>query len=224
MYQKFGAYLFVFSLFYVSLLSAQSIDTHSRRLSTGVVMSDREVTLASKIMGRIEAIGFSEGEGVKQGDLLVELDDAELRADLASSIASVELARAEVKHHNKQVARLRQLRKKRSVSEDALDNAVFAAEAAVAKLKIAQAAVSKVQALLKETKIQAPFDAMITDKKVEIGTVTQPGTPLLELEDNKHLKFRTQVKEQDLPHIRMGQRVLVTIDALDDLQLEAKIS
>lgn len=77
--------------------------------------------------------------------------------------------------------------------------------------------------MLAETKIRAPFGGIIIEKHVEIGDVTAPGEGLLKLEDHHVLKFRTSVKERDIPRIESGQKVDITVDARNGLELEATV-
>jgi RND family efflux transporter MFP subunit len=187
-------------------------------------MPNRAVALSAKIMGRIQVITRDEGQGVKEGETLLVMDDAELQADLASAQASLALAKVELEHRKRVDARMKRLHKTQSISEDELDEGKFRYAAARERYRIAEAEVAKVKALLKETLLIAPFGAVVTAKHAEIGQLIQPGEPLLVLEDHSQLKFRTKVKEQDIPHIVIGQTVYVTIDALNDLRLEGKVS
>ena len=202
---------------------AQYFDNALPRISTGVVVPEQKVVLAARIMGRIESIPYTEGQTVKKGEVLIKLDDAELIAELRSAQASVNLAKTELQHLLRREVRLTRLYKTKSVSEDMLDDATFSASTANAKLSIAESAVTKIEVMLEETVIRAPFDAVITSKQAEVGTVTQPGAGLLKLENHDNLRFRTQVKERDIPHLEIGNTVTVTINALDDLALEGKI-
>ncbi len=194
------------------------------RESTGVVMAQRSVPLAAKIMGRIDVVHVEEGDEVKVNDPLISLDNAELRAELAYAQASLGLASAELEHARKEEARLKKLYGSKSLSQDELDDAVLEHNAAKERLKMAEATLDQTQARLDETLIKAPFTGVITLKQAELGQLTQPGATLLVLEDHSRLKLRTRVKEQDIPHIASGQAVSVTIDALDGLKLEGRVS
>jgi multidrug efflux pump subunit AcrA (membrane-fusion protein) len=88
----------------------------------------------------------------------------------------------------------------------------------------AQADGSKIEVMLAETKIRAPFSGVIIGKTAERGKVTVIGEALLKLEDQSTLKFRTRVKEQDIAHIQLGQEMTITVDALDDLRLTGSVS
>ncbi len=187
-------------------------------------MADRTVTLAAKIIARVESIKYEEGDRVLKGERIIQLENAELVAELASAKALLSEARVTLAHMRKQEERLKKLLKNKSISEDKADEAAFNYAAARERVAVAEANVSKVQALLRETEITAPFAGIIVRKQCEVGQVISPGEPLLVLEDHSTLKFRTSIKEQDVPFIDKGQKVIITIDALNDLQLQAKVS
>jgi len=196
----------------------------NRSVSTGVVEPARSVILAAKVTGRINTINAEEGQRVATGDELIRLDAAELEAELASAIGSMALAETELAYKRKVQERMQRLGKSKSVSQDRVDDAQFDHAVARDRLAIAKAALARVRARLAETRLVAPFDGVITARDAEVGQLTQPGTPLLVLEDHSRLDFRTLVKEQDIPHIGNGDAVTVTIDALGGIGLQGKVS
>ena len=204
-------------------LAQQSVNLPSPT-STGVVVPDRTVTLAAKIVGRVVAVNADEGDRVSMGDIIVDIGDAELRANLAGAEARLRMEEVSLAHQEKLAERVRSLREQGTVSAENLDDAVFKVEAGQQAVAMARAEVARARAMLGETKIRAPFDGVIIRKDIEIGDVTAPGEPLLVLEDHATLLFRTNVKEQDIPRIQKGQAITVTIDALDDLALAATIT
>lgn len=219
-----NATLSVFLFLLCSLSVAQDHATQLPTTSTGVVMPDRSVTLAAKIVGRVSAVNVDEGDRVDAGDVLVDIADAELRASLAAAQARLRIEEFNLAHQEKLAGRVRNLREQGTVSAENLDDANFKVDAAEQTVAGARAEVARAQAMLDESKIRAPFAGVIIRKNVEIGAVTAPGEPLLALEDHDTLKFRTSVKEQDVARIENGQTVTVTIDALDDLALEAVVT
>lgn len=74
-------------LLFAPALMAQTFDTQLVPTSTGVVIPGRSVTLAAKIVGRVAAVNVEEGDLVNANELLIDIDDAELRADLAAAEA-----------------------------------------------------------------------------------------------------------------------------------------
>jgi RND family efflux transporter MFP subunit len=207
-----------------SISSAQDRVTQPPPTSTGVVVPDRSVTLAAKVVGRVTAVNAEEGDRIDAGDVLVDIGDAELRANLAAAQARLRMEELNWAHQEKLADRVRSLREQGTVSAENLDDANFKAEAGEQMVASAKAEVARARAMLDETKIRAPFSGVIIRKVVEAGDVTAPGEPLLILEDHGTLKFRTSVKEQDVARIDNGQTVRVTIDALDDLALEATVT
>jgi RND family efflux transporter MFP subunit len=192
--------------------------------STGVVIPDRSVTLAAKIVGRVKTVSVEEGDWVEAGAVLVDIGDAELRANLAAAEARVRLEELNWAHQEKLADRIRSLREQATVSEENLDDANYKVAAGEQAVANAKAEAARARAMLDETKIRAPFTGVIIRKNVESGDVTAPGEPLLVLEDQSTLKFRTSVKEQDVARIDKGQTITVTIDALDDLALAATVT
>jgi RND family efflux transporter MFP subunit len=154
----------------------------------------------------------------------VDIDDAQYRADLSSARALLSQEKVRLEYMKRLDERFRSLYQQKSVSQDKADEARFNFEVAQAAVQRAQAELEKIRVLLAETKIKAPFSGVITRKYSEIGKVTAPGEPLLTLEDQGKLKFRTRISEQDISVIELGQEIAVIIDALDDLRLTGSIS
>jgi RND family efflux transporter MFP subunit len=199
-------------------------DSRVVRTSTGVVLPDRSVTLSAKIVGRIAAINADEGDYVERGAILIDIDDSELQAELASAQVNLNQENLSVSHLEKLDKRYRNLYRQKSASAEKADETAFRYAMAREQVRRAQAAVDKVKAMLAETKITAPFSGVIVKRAAERGQVTSPGQPLLVLEDHSTLVFRTSVKEEDISHIEKGQTAIVTIDALNDLELDGRVS
>lgn len=205
-------------------LPALATDAVRSPTSTGVVIPDRSVILAAKIIGRVSAVNAEEADRVKQGDVLIDIGDAELRADLTAAEARLKREKINLSHMEKLAARVKNLYAENAASAENLDDASFRLAAAQEQVATAKATVARSLALLDETKIRAPFSGIVIQKRVEVGDVTSPGEPLLKLEDHSILKFRTSVSERDIPFIETGQQVSITIDALNDLELTAMVS
>lgn len=193
------------------------------RIVTGDVIAERSVTLATRIMGRITRINATEGDDVRSGQVIVELDDTEYRARLKIAQAARDRAEAELAHRERTRKRLQKLAQDSNVSREAIDEAIYAFEVAAANLKAAQAEIESIQSTLAETRIEVPFDAVVIRKFAEIGLVTQPGQALYEIQDQSKLKFRARVKERDLAHIKINDIARITITALGDEPVEASV-
>ncbi len=193
------------------------------RIVTGDVIANRSVTLATRIMGRITKINATEGDRVESGQVIVEIDDTEYQARLKVALAARERAEAELAHRERTRKRLQTLAEDNNVSREAIDEAIYALEVAAANLKAAQAEIESIRSTLAETRIRAPFDAVVIDKFAETGLVTQPGQALYEIQDQSRLKFRARIKERDLAHIKVNDTAKITITALGDEPVEASV-
>lgn len=193
------------------------------RIVTGDVIANRSVTLATRIMGRITQINATEGDRIESGQVIVELDDTEYQARLKVAQAVRERAEAELAHRERTRRRLEKLALDNNISREAIDEAIYALEVAAANLKAAQAEIESIRSTLAETRIRAPFDAIVIEKYAETGLVTQPGQALYEIQDQSRLKFRARVKERDLVHIKVDDTAKITITALGDEAVEARV-
>jgi len=210
-------------LLFLSLSCGSASAAPATRIVTGDVIANRSVTLATRIMGRIIRVHATEGDQVSGGQVIVELDDTEHRAQLRIAEAARERAQAELAHRQRTRKRLQTLSQTNAVAQDALDEAVYGLEVAGANLKAAEAEIDAIKSTLAETRIKVPFDAVVIRKLAETGQVTQPGQTLYEIQDQSKLKFRARVKERDLAHIKLGDEARVTITALDDEPVAARV-
>lgn len=211
-------------LILVSVVFPQDAEAETAsRVVTGDVIANRTVTLATRIVGRITVVHAEEGDVLKSGTVIVEIDDTEFRAKLRGAQAAEERAQAELAHRQRIVTRLDKLAKKNATSEDAIDEAKYALQVAKANLKAAQAEIESIGSTLAETRIKVPFDAVVITKYAESGMVTQPGEPLFLVQDQGRLKFRARVKERDLAHIALGDEAAIRITALGEEPVKAEV-
>jgi RND family efflux transporter MFP subunit len=177
---------------------------------TGQVMPIFHATLSSRIQGTIDKLLVREGAQVSKGQLLIQLDSRDVRADLARAKAEVENAKA-------QLDRMKALYARDAVSKQEMENATR-------KYKVAEADQKSVLAQLSYTVVKAPFDGMITEKKVEAGEMASPGQPLLKMEDSRQLRLEATVAEGDLKSLSLGDKIPILIDALGAQPLRGIVS
>jgi RND family efflux transporter MFP subunit len=177
---------------------------------TGQVTAIFQATLSSRIQGTIDTLLVREGTRVSKGQTLIQLDNRDVQADLARASAEVENARA---HLN----RMKVLVTEDAVSKQEVENATRA-------FKVAEANRKTVLAQLSYTVVKAPFDGIITEKKVEAGELASPGQPLLQMEDSQQLRLEATVAEGDLKSVSLGDKIPILIDALGVQALRGVVS
>jgi membrane fusion protein (multidrug efflux system) len=145
----------------------------------------------------VKSISFDEGKPVKAGDVLLAIDDSELRAQRARAKAQLELASAAE-------ARQRDLLQSRGISPADYDQSI-------ANLNIAKAELALIESQLAKTEIRAPFDGVAGFRRVSVGTYLTPGTQICSFQDISSLKIDFSLPEVYLPYLRSGQRVTFQI-------------
>jgi RND family efflux transporter MFP subunit len=187
---------------------ASRIETALGR-ATGVVRSRDEATLASKVTGQIKRVRVQVGDRVKQGDALVEMDDAIAQAAVANARAAARLAEANLASAERELVRARTLRGEEGISESGFDRVQTMRDVAAAQLEQARAGVRIAEQNLFDTVLRAPFDGTITAKYHSAGdTVTSmPVTPIVGIVDTDHLEVKLSVPEAIEAFARPGAEV-----------------
>ncbi len=209
------------------LLTINAIFAAQIELS-GSVVSDNQKMITSRYMGFIKNMKVSEGDIVKKGDLLYEIDSKEIQAaerqvDLAINQARLALQMNENQLNNvlTNLARNKRLYKKGMVSKFQLENLELAAKnmkdmVKLAKEQVAQAQAQKESVLnqYKYLKIVAPNDGVIVAKRAKEGEIQIPGMPALVLTDLSDLKIVTEISESNLRYAKIGKKVKIEIPSV----------
>jgi membrane fusion protein, multidrug efflux system len=168
--------------------------------AVGALRSNESVMMRPEVAGRIAAIGFRDGQPVKRGQMLIQLDAALNEAEVAQARAELDLASSNLK-------RTEDLARKNFVSGSAQETAASSVEVLAAKLKLAEARLAKMR-------IQAPFDGVVGIRNVSIGDYVKDGADLINIEDIGVLKVDFRLPERYLTQLKSGQAVEVMADAL----------
>lgn len=180
-------------------IARQAMTTKDIR-AIGSLRSDEAVQITSEITGRVASIEFKEGQAVKEGDVLIKLDDQLVQAELADANARFSLAEANFE-------RAKALSRTGNVTGKARDEAT-------ANLEIARAALELQRVRLAKHAIAAPFSGQIGIRLISPGAYVAIGTPMVNLEKIDVLKVDFKLPENLLSDVRVGQSVEVTVDAL----------
>lgn len=192
------------------VMEAQPVQVPLRVEVTGQITAVAQATLSSQIQSTVDKLLVREGTAVKKGQTLVVLDSRDLREELARAQAEAENARGHL-------ARMKQLYGEDAVSKQEKENADRTFKVAEASRRAALTKVSY-------TVVTAPFDGVITEKKIEVGEIASPGQPLLKMEDPQRLRLEATVAEGDLQALSRGATIPVMIDALGSKTLSGIVA
>ena len=193
-----------------------------------VVTGDRYVSVGVRVPGRIDRYFVEEGQSVRKGDPLVQIDDRDYRAAVRRAEAGLELARANLRLAEADLRRARELSDRGFISKQELD--VSENKAAVARATIDQltAELNQARVNLDYTLLRAPTDGVVLAKSKEVGEIAVPGGfagsgDLIRLANLSDMRAQVDVNEADLNRVRMGQPAEVAPDAYPDAQYAAEV-
>jgi RND family efflux transporter MFP subunit len=177
--------------------------------ATGAVEPVRWAKVASLIRDRIVEVCHCEGKSVAKGDVLVRLDDRELRAQLQELKAREEFAKREM-------SRVTELMGRGVATAQAF-------ERISTELRQIQALISVHMEKLDDYVIVSPMDGVVLRRDGEIGEIAEPGQILFRVGVPKPLWVVAEVNEEDIPRVAVGQPVLLRTDAFAGRQLDGKV-
>ena len=214
-------------------------------VATGYLESRRQAQIGAKATGRIESIVAEEGTRVEKGETIAVLEHADLDASLAAAEATVQRARAQcqeqranLEQEERDFERAQALHRTRGFSKEELEQAELELKLSQARLDALKAAVALAEARVNEARqqrenmfIRAPFTGTIISKNAEVGESLMPGGlgegsgrgAVVTIADLDHLEVDTDVKEDYISRVRLGQSAEVAVDAVPDRRYQGRV-
>ncbi len=177
----------------------QALD--NKVLTTGTVLANEEVDLKSEVNGKITKILFREGSYVKEGDLLVKINDADLQAQLQSAKSRLELQK-DTEYRQKQ------LLEKEAISQEDYDMTAN-------QLQVNEAEVELIKAQIAKTEIRAPFSGIIGLKNVSEGSFVTNSMIIASLQNINPIKIDFSIPERYSSMVDVGDEINFTITGSD---------
>ena len=219
-------------------------DVVARVRAPGKIEPKTQVKVSADVMGKIVSLPVKEGDQVRRGQLMLQLDDTQYRAALgqaraalASAEARVREAEASFRIADATYARQQALFEQRLLSQAEWDQATNAHEAARASAVTAREEVSRAKAMVdgaadnvRKCRFVAPFDGVVSALNVEAGeivitgTMNNPGTQILTVSDLSRMLVRADVDETDVVDLRVGQAAKITVDAIPDTSFAGTVT
>ncbi len=228
----------------VQLAKVRVEDVTSRVKAPGKIEPKTQVKISADVPGKIIRLAVEEGDRVRRGQLLLQLDDTQYRATwsqsraaLASARARLSDARASLKVAEDNYLRQRALFDQKLLSQAEWDRATATVESARSTAAAAQEEVARSEAALTaaadnlaKCRFAAPFDGVVSALNVEqgeivmIGTMNNPGTQIMAVSDLSRMLVRADVDEADIVDIRLDQKAKITVDALPDTSFPGTVT
>jgi HlyD family secretion protein len=210
----------------------------------GRVRARTKVDISSQVMGQIVTLAVVEGDHVKKGDLLLQIDKAQYDANAQATQAGLDalFAQRDADRFAREQAERDLDRTKKNFkasieSEQNLQKAQLALDSAKANENADERRIEQARAnlmgnrdSLKKTTLTSPIDGVVTAKPVEqgenaiVGTMNNPGTVLLTVSDMSIVEGEMEVDETDVPHVKLGQKASLTFDAYPEKKFEGKVT
>lgn len=185
----------------VVVATPQSLDETIH--TTGTLLANEKIDLASEVAGRITRIYFREGERVSRGQLLVKLDDRELQAEVQKA------------RYEKNLMIEKESRQKHLLGIGAISREEY--DASLNTLNVLKAQLMLLEARLDKTELRAPFDGVMGLRNVSEGAAISPGISIASLQNINPLKLEFSVPEKYSQSIQNGMKVQFRLQAFDSL-------
>ncbi|HYL58885.1 MAG TPA: efflux RND transporter periplasmic adaptor subunit [Candidatus Acidoferrales bacterium] len=170
-----------------------------------------EVNITSRIAGRIKQLNLIEGDRVQKGQVVCQIEDIDLRNQLAKSQADLAHAEADVAQARRDLGRDEQLSKEHVIANKVRDDAITAVQQGEAAVLSAAANVKFYEDQLADTQIKSPVDGVVVSKALEVGEWVTAGVPILTVDDLSTIWARVDVQETDVGTLYVGKSAQVEL-------------
>lgn len=211
--------------------------------ASGEIQPKVKVNIQSDVIGRIEKLYFKEGDFVKKGQKLVELEKDtylfqrdQAKAAIASAMASLKVSEAQLEEAEAQKKRMEALLQDNLVSKEVYDQVQANYKSALARVEASKEEINRLEKYLKEaedklkkTTILSPIDGKVVElilKEGEVvisGTPNIPGSTIAIVADLSDIRAEVDVVESEIAKVSLGQNARVTVDAFPQKELEGVV-
>ena len=199
------------------LLGAKSIEL------SGTVISDNEKYITSRFMGYIKNVNVAEGDMVTKGTLLYSIDSTEIDSKKRQALLSIQMYENQYTTMLRNYKRYKRLYEKGLVSKFEVEQLELGSKNLKDMLEISKLQIKEVENQYLYLTIKAPNDGVIVQKNIKTGEMAIPGMTALILSDLSTLKIKTEVSENDLKNIYLGQKANIIIPSMN-LKTTGKIT
>ncbi len=191
---------------------------------TGSVQPERRADLRAEVAAVVLQVLKENGDTVRRGDLLVRLDDTAIRDNLNSAEASARSVTQAYEQAERQLQRLSKLRESGMVSTQAVEDAEIQRNNAQSDLQAAKSRAAQARQQLQRTEARAPFDGIVSDRKVSAGDTAQIGKELVKVIDPGSMRFEGLVSADSIGSVKVGQTVVFRVHGYAEQDFTGKVA
>lgn len=188
-------------------LTVQTNALASGPVVTGSIQPERKADLRAEVAAVVLQVLKENGEAVKQGDVLVKLDETAIRDNLSSAEASARSAAQALDQAERQLERMKTLRASGMTSAQAMDDAEVRRNSAASEVAASRSRAALARQQLSRTVVRAPFDGIVSDRKVSAGDTASMGKELVKVIDPRSMRFEGRVSADKIAAVKVGQPV-----------------
>lgn len=185
--------------------------------AVGTIRPVHETAIGARLLARVVEVNLKAGQAVNAGDVLVRLDDVDLRARRRQAEAVLQAAEAARALAEVDAIRSANLLKSKAVSRQEDDRARTALKSADAEISRAKESINEIQAMLEWATIRSPIRGIVIDKKVDFGDTVTPGQVVGTLFDPTRMQLVASVRETLAQRLQVGQPIEVQIESFNKL-------
>ena len=205
------------------VLTVRSTSLASGPVITGSVQPERRADLRAEVSAIVLQVLRENGDVVRRGDLLVRLDDTAIRDGLASAESAARAASQAYEQAERQFQRMTTLRASGMASAQQLEDAEVRRNNAQSELESAKTRVVQARQFLQRTEVRAPFDGVVSDRKVSAGDTAQVGKELVKVIDPASMRFEGLVSADNVGSVSPGQAVTFRVNGYPDQVFTGKV-
>lgn len=196
-------------------ISKVSMNNSSPFLSVnGKIQASKSATLSTRMMGYVSQVHVKVGQNVKKGELLISINNEDLKAKQAQVNAEIVKAKTAFANAEKNYKRFKNLFESNSITQKEMDDIAVHFQMAKSSLEVAKQMKKEINAQFEYSNIKAPFSGVITSKNIESGAMANPGMPLLSMEIPNNFEVIAMVPESEIIQIKDGDKVNVIVNAI----------
>jgi membrane fusion protein (multidrug efflux system) len=190
---------------------------------TGSVQPERRADLRADVQAIVLQVLKENGDPVRKGDLLVRLDSTAISDALASAEAASRTAALALDQSQRQLERMKTLRTSGMTSAAAMEDAEIRRNATQSELEGAKARVQLARQQMQRTEVRAPFDGIVSDRKVSAGDTAQMGKELLKVIDPASMRFEGMVSADHIGSVKAGQTASFRVNGYGEQEFTGKV-